>query len=77
MQVAGGHLHLPQPDQIQNMAGAKIISFVEEKLKLARVDTDIALDRVDCSLAELRMRVDQMVRRIEALEGGEHRPASD
>jgi hypothetical protein len=59
------------------MAGAKIISFIEEKLKLARVDTDIAFDRVECSIAELRMRVDRLVSRIDALEGNGRSPVSD
>ncbi len=59
------------------MAEAKIILLIEERIKLARVDTDIAVDRVECSLAELRMRVNQVVKRIEALEQIERLPVSD
>ena len=72
MQVAGVVTCIyTQPDQIQNMAEAKIIFLIEEKMRIARAHTDTAFNCVEHEIAALRLRVDQMVQRIEALEGGE------
>jgi hypothetical protein len=68
--VAGAVTYIhSQPDQIQNMAEAKIILLIEERMKHARAHTDAAFNSVEIEISDLRLRVDQMVKRISALEG--------
>jgi len=59
------------------MAEAKIISLIEERMKLARAHTDAAFNSVECEISDLRIRVDQMVQRISALEQVSQLPVND
>jgi hypothetical protein len=52
------------------MAEAKIILLIEERMKYARAHTDAAFNSVEIEISDLRIRVDEMVKRISALEQG-------